>query len=140
MTNADLADTTESLPAPVSAPRLGEGLGEGSGVREESDAARLKREFYLAVLDEAEQIAMQTAAEMEGLDSEIEVLRVKLRKIVKGKNPNLKLMIRAMDMLNRLVSTRYRISKKSQHELAASLAAVLQSARSELGLGEDNGA
>ena len=108
---------------------------------QESDAAaNLQREFYRAVLDEAEQIAMQTAEQMEGLDREIEVLRVKLRKIVKGQNPNLKLMIRAMDMLNRLVSTRYRISKRSQKDLAASIAAVLQSARSELGLGEDNGA
>ena len=108
--------------------------------RESDAAANLQREFYGAVLDEAEQIAMQTAEQMEGLDREIEVLRVKLRKIVKGQNPNLKLMIRAMDMLNRLVSTRYRISKRSQKDLAASIAAVLQSARSELGLGEDNGA
>ena len=108
--------------------------------QESGAAANLQQEFYRAVLDEAEQIAMQTAEQMEGLDREIEVLRVKLRKIVKGQNPNLKLMIRAMDMLNRLVSTRYRISKRSQKDLAASIAAVLQSARSELGLGEDNGA
>jgi RNA processing factor Prp31 len=108
--------------------------------REGDALANLQREFYRAVLDEAEQIAMQTAEQMEGLDREIEVLRVKLRKIVKAKNPNLKLMIRGMDMLNRLVSTRYRISKRSQKDLAASIAAVLQSARSELGYGEDNGA
>ena len=125
MTNADIANVRAILTA----------TDQESGA-----AANLQQEFYRAVLDEAEQIAMQTAAEMEGLDSEIEVLRVKLRKIVKGKNPNLKLMIRAMDMLNRLVSTRYRISKRSQKDLAASIAAVLQSARSELGLGEDNGA
>ena len=125
MTNADIANVRAILTA----------TDQESGA-----AANLQREFYRAVLDEAEQIAMQTAEQMEGLDREIEVLRVKLRKIVKGQNPNLKLMIRAMDMLNRLVSTRYRISKRSQKDLAASIAAVLQSARSELGLGEDNGA
>ena len=125
MTNADIANVRAILTA----------TDQESGA-----AANLQQEFYRAVLDEAEQIAMQTAEQMEGLDREIEVLRVKLRKIVKGKNPNLRLMIRAMDMLNRLVSTRYRISKRSQKDLAASIAAVLQSARSELGLGEDNGA
>jgi len=125
MTNADIANVRAILTA----------TDQESGA-----AANLQREFYRAVLDEAEQIAMQTAEQMEGLDREIEVLRVKLRKIVKGQNPNLKLMIRAMDMLNRLVSTRYRISKRSQKDLAASIAAVLQSARSELGLGEGNGA
>ena len=125
MTNADIANVRAILTA----------TDQESGA-----AANLQQEFYRAVLDEAEQIAMQTAEQMEGLDREIEVLRVKLRKIVKGQNPNLKLMIRAMDMLNRLVSTRYRISKRSQKDLAASIAAVLQSARSELGLGEDNGA
>ena len=125
MTDADIANAGASLTA----------TDQESGA-----AANLQQEFYRAVLDEAEQIAMQTAEQMEGLDREIEVLRVKLRKIVKRQNPNLKLMIRAMDMLNRLVSTRYRISKRSQKDLAASIAAVLQSARSELGLGEDNGA
>jgi len=125
MTNADIANVRAILTA----------TDQESGA-----AANLQQEFYRAVLDEAEQIAMQTAEQMEGLDREIEVLRVKLRKIVKGQNPNLKLMIRAMDMLNRLVSTRYRISKRSQKDLAASIAAVLQSARSELGLGEGNGA
>jgi hypothetical protein len=105
----------------------------------EGDTARLQREFYRDALDDAERIAFETAEEMEGLDREIQVLRVKLRKVVKAKNFNLKLMIRAMDMLNRLVSTRYRISKRSQKDLAANIAAVLQSARSELGLGEDSG-
>jgi hypothetical protein len=106
----------------------------------EGDIARLQREFYRDALDDAERVAFETAEQMEGLDREIEVLRVKLRKVVKAKNFNLKLMIRAMDMLNRLVSTRYRISKRSQRDLSASIAAVLQSARSELGLGEDSGA
>ena len=125
MTNADIANV---------------GASPTATDQEGGAAGNLQQEFYRAVLDEAEQIAMQTAEQMEGLDREIEVLRVKLRKIVKGQNPNLKLMIRAMDMLNRLVSTRYRISKRSQKDLAASIAAVLQSARSELGLGEGNGA
>ena len=48
-------------------------------------------------------------------------------------------MLRALETLNRLVSTRYRLSKQSREDLADSLAGFLQGVRSELGIGEDHG-
>ena len=127
MTNADIANASLTLPA---------------SKREKKDAAaRLQREFYLAVLNKAEQIALQTAEQLDGLDEEIALLRTKLRTLAELKRPravHYQLMTRGMDTLAHLMSVRYRISKKSHQDLASSLAAVLQSARSELGLGEDD--
>lgn len=128
MTNAEIA--------------VPESLSSGSTARD------LTREFYKAVLSAAEQTALEVAEEMDGLDRELATLRVKLRKIMKRRtskeqlereDSNIKLLIRAMDSLNRLLSTRYRISKKSQVDLAASIAGILNSARAELGYGEIDG-
>jgi hypothetical protein len=111
---------------------------------EESEAERLQRDFYREVLNRAEQVMLPVADQIGGLDREISVLRVKLRQIMKrlksdqAKTDDIKLMLRAMEMLNRLASTRYRLSKQSREDLADSVAALLQGARAQLGLGEDH--
>jgi hypothetical protein len=111
----------------------------------DGDAEQRKNDFYVAVFNAAERILLDVAQEIDGLDKEIAVLRMELRAIMTPKKNNrrsardIKLMLRAMDMLNRLVSTRYRISKKSQRDLAENMANVLQGVRSELGIGEDSG-
>jgi len=117
------------------------GVPPSPSATSQPDLERQKRDFYMAVLDAADRILFPAALQIEDLDQEIALLRLKLRKLMKAKRKTFdpKLMVRSMDMLNRLVSTRYRISKGAQRDLAASLAAVLQGVRSELGLGDDHG-
>jgi hypothetical protein len=106
----------------------------------EEDIERLKREFYRDAPTQAERVAREVAEHIDGLDHEIAVLRAMLREFVNGAEPNYTLMLRSMELLAKLLSVRYRISKKSQHDLMSSMAAMLQSVRAELGIGEDSGA
>ena len=130
MTDVDVVDKDASPLARVMTP---------------DDLERLKRAFYRAVLDKAEQEAFDVAEVIDGLDKEISTLRTKLRNyiktvnVTKTQNANFKYMLRGLDTLNRLASTRYRISKKSQKDLMSSMSAMLQGIRAELGIGEDNG-
>ncbi len=84
--------------------------------------------------------SLDAAMSIEGLDQEIGVIRDQLRKIVARDNPNEReLMLRGMAILARVVATRYRLSKKSQEDLAASMASVLSGIRAQLGSGESDG-
>ncbi len=113
---------------------------------EQERIERLKVEFYKDVLNRAEQIMLPIADQIGGLDRELSVLRVKLRQVMKrlkhgqGKDADVKLMLRSMEMLNRLASTRYRLSKQSREDLADSLGDVLERARAQLGIGDRHGA
>jgi hypothetical protein len=115
----------------------------------ERSIEELTRDFYRAVLSAAEKTALDIAEEMDGLDRECAAIRVKVQRILKRRTNrkdlerddiNIRLFIRATNALDRLLSTRYRISKKSQRDLAESITAVLNSARAELGIGEPDGA
>ena len=68
------------------------------GTARTSRRAKLAREFYASVLDAAERIELEAASEVEGLDEEIALLRVKLRKAL-GKRPDdLALMLRGIEL------------------------------------------
>jgi hypothetical protein len=111
------------------------------------DQAELEIGFYAeAIVDAAEQVAMKSTKGFDTLEGELANLRVQLRRIMRRapkreakQDANLKLMLRTTDMVNRLTSTRYRIGKKAQKELADNVAALIQGFRSEMGLGENDG-
>lgn len=84
------------------------------------------RRFYAPVLQEAEQVALEHAQEVEGLDQEIALLRVKLLNAVKKDPDNLPTFLKAMELLVRAVSTRYRISRKAEADLYQSVVGVLE--------------
>ena len=85
--------------------------------------------------------SLDAAMSIKGLDEEIGILRDTLRKIVKRKHgKEIELMLRGMAILARLVATRHRLSKKSQEDLAASMAGVLSGIRAQLGWDESDGA
>lgn len=112
------------------------------------DQAQREIDFYAeAIVDAAEQIAMKSTKGFDSLEGELANLRMQLRRIMRRdpksetkQDANLKLMLRTTDMVNRLTSTRYRIGKKAQKELADNVAALIQGFRSEMGLGEHDGA
>jgi hypothetical protein len=65
-----------------------------------------------------ERVLLPEAREIEGLDEEIALLRVKLASALEEHPDNMPLVLRAVDMLVKTVAARYRLSKKSQDNLA----------------------
>ena len=88
--------------------------------------ARLTRDFYGSALDAAERIELEAAEEVEGLDEEIALLRLKLREVLAEHPQNLQLMLRGIELLVKAVSARYRLSKQAEEDLAESIAGVIR--------------
>lgn len=85
-----------------------------------------KKGFYEQALSEAERILIPEAREIEGLDEEIALLRVKLSTALAERPDNMPLMMRGVELLVKAVAARYRLSKKSQDNLAEAIDGVLK--------------
>jgi hypothetical protein len=94
--------------------------------------AALAKNFYRNALEAAEQIELDEASDIEGLDDEIALLRVRLRKVVDEKREDFPLMLRGIELLVKAVSARYRLSKQAEEDLAGSLAGVLRGVGGQL--------
>lgn len=90
------------------------------------------RNFYRQALDQAERLDLEDAQEMEGLDDEIALLRVRLKRAVDEHPEDVQLLVKGLDMLVRAVGARYRLSPKSRKDLADNLAATLNSLGDQL--------
>lgn len=84
------------------------------------------QDFYATALEEAEQVALEAARELEGLDEEIALLRVKLHSSLAQQPQNVSLLLRGMELLVRAVAARYRISGKSEEDLYQNAVGVLK--------------
>jgi hypothetical protein len=84
------------------------------------------RDFYGSALEAAERTMLKYAGDIEGLDEEIAVLRVKLRDSLGDRPEDFKLMLRGMTLLAKLVSARYRLSKRAEQDIASSAANLLR--------------
>lgn len=86
-----------------------------------------QNEFYLKVLDEAEKLDFQAASNIEGIDDEIALLRLKIREMAKDKDKNnLKLMMAVTGMLAKLVQARYNMTKNQKKGLKEAIGAILK--------------
>jgi len=94
-----------------------------------------KHGFYAKVLDEAEQLDLELAAGVEGIDDEIALLRVKIKSILAHDPDNVKLIMQATNALARLVRTKYNISKKDKKGLKEAIGNVLRDIALPLGIG-----
>ncbi len=86
----------------------------------------MARDFYGSALDAAGRIELAAASEIEGLDKEIAVLRMKLREVLSEHPEDLQLMLRGVGLLVRAVSARYRLSKQAEENLADSIAGLVR--------------
>ena len=98
----------------------------GRAARPARRRSRLARDFYGSALDAAERIGLEEASEIEGLDEEIAVLRMKLREVLSERPDDLPLMLRGVELLVKAVSARYRLSKQAEADLAESIAGVVR--------------
>ena len=94
-----------------------------------------KRGFYSRALDEAERLEFEEASELEGIDEEIALLRVKLRELVERQPERIDLHFEAANTIARLVKTRYQISKEQKKSLKEAIAKVLTEVALPLGIG-----
>jgi hypothetical protein len=94
-----------------------------------------KRGFYSRALDEAESLELEQASQVEGIDEEIALLRVKLRELVENQPDRIDLHFAAANTIARLVKTRYQISKEQKKSLKEAIAKVLTEVALPLGIG-----
>ncbi len=91
-----------------------------------------RRGFYERALSEAERLELAEALEMEGLDEEIAILRLKLKRALEEEPQNLGLMVKGLELLVRAVSAHYRLSQEEQEGLSAGLRQVLEEVGAKL--------
>ena len=77
-------------------------------------------------MSRAERVRLSRARQLQGLDEEIALLRVRLGSLVEEQPENVELLIKGIGMLVRAVSAKYRLSPRSEKDLYQSLLGVLQ--------------
>jgi len=94
-----------------------------------------KPSFYAKVLDEAERLDFELASDVEGIDDEIALLRVKIKSLLENDPENIRLIIQMTNALERLVKTRYNITREQRKGLKEAIGNVLRDVAIPLGIG-----
>jgi hypothetical protein len=76
-----------------------------------------KHGFYSTVLDEKEMAEYQKAVEVEGLDEEIAMMRVKLYSLLEKDPENVRLITQAVNALVRMMVMKQRMDKGDENDL-----------------------
>jgi hypothetical protein len=84
------------------------------------------RNFYEQALSEAERLELTEAQAVEGLDQEIAILRVRLKRALQEHPEDLALIGKGLDLLVKAVAARYRLSPKARRQLADHLEGVFR--------------
>jgi hypothetical protein len=93
-----------------------------------------KPDFYSKVLDEAEKLDFIAAADVNGIDDEIALLRVKIKSVLEKDPENIKIIMQATNTLAGLVKTRYRITREQRQGLKEAIGNVLRDVAIPLGI------
>ena len=91
--------------------------------------------FYSPVMTEEERLNFIQATEVQGLDSEIALLRVKIQSLVARDPENLKLITQVTNALCRLIMTKYHISKNDKQGLKEAIENVFRDVALPFGIG-----
>lgn len=94
-----------------------------------------RRGFYSRVLDEAEQLDFELASGVNGIDDEIALVRVKIKSILERDPENIKLIMGMTNALERLVRTRYNMTKEQKQGLKEAIGNVIRDIALPLGIG-----
>jgi len=114
-------------------------LTQGHAAPSKTRAKGRAKSFYAQALSQAERLLLDNAREVEGLDEEIALLRVRLSSLAAQEPENLELLVKGIGMLVRAVSAKYRLSKQAEHDLYDSVLGVLRGIGGALGLEGFNG-
>lgn len=94
-----------------------------------------KAGFYSLALTAAEQLEMEDACRVEGIDDEIALLRVRLRSLAQESPERIDLQMDLANAIARLVKTRYQMSSEQKKSLKNAIARVLEEVAVPLGIG-----
>ena len=95
------------------------------GAPKENQNAR-KHGCYSKVLSEAERLDFRLLSEVDGVDEEITLLRVKLKRLLEQSPENLKLIMRLVNSLGRLVRMKHMIRQDKRESIEEGVRAVLR--------------
>ena len=107
--------------------------------RRSSKPPEKPQDFYEEALSKAERVRLSRARQIQGLDEEIALLRLRLSRLTEEQPENLELLIKGIGMLVRAVSAKYKLSHKAEEDLYQSLLGVLQGVGSVLLPESDDG-
>ncbi len=91
--------------------------------------------FYSKALDDAEKLEFETASGVDGIDQEIALLRVEIKAILQDNPKNIRDIVKATNALDKLVNTRYHITKEQRKGLKEAMGHVIKDIALPLGLG-----
>lgn len=78
---------------------------------------RVAHNFYRNALDQAGREDLEAAAEREGLDDEVALLRMLVRRELAAEPADMKLVLQSMTLLLRAVGARYKLAPEDQSAL-----------------------
>jgi hypothetical protein len=94
-----------------------------------------KHDFYARVLDETERFEFQLASGVEGIDEEIALLRLEIKKAISGGDEkNLLLLVKAAGALEKLIRTHYQITSTQRQGLKEAINTVFKDVLVPLGI------
>lgn len=95
----------------------------------------LKHGFYAKVLNQAEKFEFINASGMEGIDDEIALLRLEIKKAISGGDErNLLLLVKAASALEKLVRTHYKIATEHHDGLKEAITKAIKDFLVPLGI------
>jgi hypothetical protein len=111
-------------------------MAERNGRRESSKQSRSdkKQNFYARVLDEAEKLDFELAADVSGIDDEIALLRVKIKSVLEKDPENIRLIMQATNTLAGLVKARYNMTREQRKGLREAIGNVIKDVALPLGI------
>ena len=95
---------------------------------------RVRGGFYGRALDEAERPDLQEASEVSGLDDEVAVLRLLLRRLIQEQPGEVKLQLDTLNTLAKLLHTRYQLSAEQKNSFKEAILKVLTEVAIPLGI------
>jgi hypothetical protein len=96
-------------------------------------AKKEKPGFYSRALSEAEKLVLEEARDVEGLDEEIAMLRLKLRDLIQNDPGKFDLHLKITNAIARLVGIRYNITREQKKSLREAITRVLTEVAIPLG-------
>jgi hypothetical protein len=95
----------------------------------------IKHGFYSKIFDEAERPDFTFAVGIEGIDEEIALLRMEIKKAISGGDTrNLILLVKAAGALEKLIRTRYQINAAQRKGLKEAIGNVVKDVLVPLGV------
>ena len=94
-----------------------------------------KHGFYAKVLTEAEQLDLEVASGIEGIDDEIDLLRVKIKSCLTEDPDNIAIILEATGTLARLIKIKYNLDSKQGKGVRDAIIEVVKDLAIPMGIG-----